>query len=68
MNLRLTVTIEEAEFIGKALAQQPFGVVRDLFQKLQLQIAQQHSAAAAAADAAAAAASAAAAALPADED
>ena len=60
MNLRLTVTLQEAEFIGKALAQQPFGVVRDLFQKLQLQIAQQQKAAA---DQAAAEA-----ALPADED
>ena len=54
MNLRLTVTLEEAEFIGKALAQQPFGVVRDLFQKLQRQIAEQQRAAADAAAAEAA--------------
>jgi hypothetical protein len=43
MNLHLTVTESEAEILGKALQQMPFGVVRELFQKLQLQIAQQQA-------------------------
>ena len=43
MNLHLTVTDAEAEIIGKALQQMPFGVVRELFAKLQLQIAQQQA-------------------------
>ena len=38
MNLHLTVTVEEAEIIGKALQQMPFGMVQGLFAKLQQQI------------------------------
>ena len=41
MDLRLTVTTEEAEIIGRALLTRPMGEVMNLFQKLQLQIAQQ---------------------------
>jgi hypothetical protein len=41
MDLHLTVTTEEAEIIGRALLTRPMGEVMNLFQKLQLQIAQQ---------------------------
>jgi hypothetical protein len=41
MDLHLTVTAEEAETLGRALLTRPMGEVMGLFQKLQMQIAQQ---------------------------